>query len=59
MAETTTATSWPCWRVSSTRLATRFIFSGVPTELPPNFCTTIDITSSVPNQYAARQSRLA
>ena len=40
-ALTTTTMSFPCFFFQAMRLATRRYFSGVATEEPPNFCTTI------------------
>src|SRR3989304_300179 len=41
MAETTPTTRSPRSRAATRRLATFVIFSGSPTEVPPNFITTV------------------
>ena len=41
MAETTTMTSFPASRVRTTRSATASIRSTEPTDVPPNFMTTM------------------
>ena len=47
MADTTTHTRSPLPAVRTTRRATLRIFSGSATEVPPNFCTTRDISTSL------------
>src|SRR5512132_3386927 len=44
MAETTTTTSLPAWREATMRSATRRIREASPTEVPPYFWTTRDMT---------------
>ena len=47
IAETTTTTRWLLSAVAATRRATLRIRSGVATELPPYFWTTIPMTQRV------------
>jgi periplasmic divalent cation tolerance protein len=56
MAETTTATLCP-WRwVASTRWATAWMRSTVPTEVPPNFCTMSTLSGRLCTIGARRSS---
>src|SRR5262245_59798467 len=45
MAETTTATSFPSERQATIRSAARWMSATEPTDVPPNFCTTITAIS--------------